>query len=79
MRGAPAIAIVGCLSLAVELKKTSFSSKEELSKFIEEKLNYLVTSRPTAVNMGKAAKKFIQKSESLTTYSKFTLQDMLKR
>eukprot|EP00105_Crassostrea_gigas_P032004 XP_011454865.1 PREDICTED: methylthioribose-1-phosphate isomerase-like [Crassostrea gigas] len=79
VRGAPAIAIVGCLSLAVELKKTSFSSKEELSKFIEEKLNYLVTSRPTAVNMGKAAKKFIQKSESLTTNSKFTLQDMLKR
>lgn len=57
MRGAPAIAIVGCLSLAVELTNNEFQSLEELKDFVEEKLDYLVTSRPTAVNMGDAAAK----------------------
>jgi len=52
VRGAPAIAIVGCLSLAVELNRADrFKTKEELDIFIKEKLDYLVTSRPTAVNI----------------------------
>lgn len=70
---------MGCLSLAVELRKTSFSSKEELSKYIEEKLNYLVTSRPTAVNMGKAAKKFIEKAKSFTAKTDVMVQKMQDR
>nr|CAG4646364.1 EOG090X08IP [Macrothrix elegans] len=56
VRGAPAIAIVGCLSLAVELRNNAtFKSKEELAQFVDEKLKYLVTSRPTAVNIQLAA------------------------
>nr|CAG4641806.1 EOG090X08IP [Eurycercus lamellatus] len=56
VRGAPAIAIVGCLSIAVELiKAEKFESKEELLKFVNDKFNYLVTSRPTAVNIQLAA------------------------
>ncbi|XP_077978701.1 methylthioribose-1-phosphate isomerase-like [Glandiceps talaboti] len=55
VRGAPAIAIVGVLSLAVELKPKQFDSKEELKKIIHEKLEYLKTARPTAVNMTEAA------------------------
>ena len=57
-RGAPAIAIVAALSLAVELTNTQTSNNaEEVAAFIIEKLNYLVTSRPTAVNLADAAGK----------------------
>ncbi|KAK5111555.1 S-methyl-5-thioribose-1-phosphate isomerase [Meristemomyces frigidus] len=57
-RGAPAIAIVAALSLAVELQNTKLSSNaEEVAAFITEKLDYLVTSRPTAVNLADAARK----------------------
>jgi len=57
-RGAPAIAIVAALSLAVELQHTSISDKgEEVAALIVEKLDYLVTSRPTAVNLADAARK----------------------
>ncbi|XP_038640950.1 methylthioribose-1-phosphate isomerase [Scyliorhinus canicula] len=55
VRGAPAIAIVGCLSLAVELHQREESVKEDLATFVRESLDYLVTSRPTAVNMARAA------------------------
>lgn len=53
------IVIVGCLSLVVELKKMLFFSKEELFKFIVEKLNYFVILWLIVVNMGKVVKKFI--------------------
>ncbi|EEA20818.1 hypothetical protein EYB25_008300 [Talaromyces marneffei] len=63
VRGAPAIAIVAILSLAVELSEIQTagklsSSSEEVGLFIIEKLHYLVTSRPTAVNLADAARKF---------------------
>lgn len=63
VRGAPAIAIVAILSLAVELNNLKIggklpSSSEEVGLFIIEKLHYLVTSRPTAVNLADAARKF---------------------
>lgn len=57
-RGAPAIAIVAALALVVELQSTALSEKaEEVAFFIKEKLDYLVTSRPTAVNLADAARK----------------------
>lgn len=57
-RGAPAIAIVAALALAVELETIKLSSvAEEVKVFIDEKLDYLVTSRPTAVNLADAARK----------------------
>lgn len=57
-RGAPAIAIVAALSLAVELTTSKVSDKaEEVAALIVEKLEYLVTSRPTAVNLADAARK----------------------
>ena len=62
VRGAPAIAIVAALSLAVEISALRTAHKlssvaEEVKVFIEEKLNYLVTSRPTAVNLADAVGK----------------------
>lgn len=59
MRGAPAIAIVGCLSLCVELQGEDFDSKKVLRQEVEGKLNYLVSARPTAVNMKIAADQLI--------------------
>ncbi|OKL64294.1 Methylthioribose-1-phosphate isomerase [Talaromyces atroroseus] len=66
VRGAPAIAIVAILSLAVELNELLAGGKlspssEEVGLFIIEKLHYLVTSRPTAVNLADAAQKFEHK------------------
>lgn len=58
MRGAPAIAIVGCLSLAVELCNKDLGNAESLAQFIVDRLDYLVSSRPTAVNMKEAALRF---------------------
>ena len=57
VRGAPAIAIVGCLSLAVELSKKEFNTTDELINWVNTKLDYLTTARPTAVNMSDAAVK----------------------
>jgi methylthioribose-1-phosphate isomerase len=57
-RGAPAIAMVAALGLAVELTNSKLPViPEELQGFIFEKLDYLVTSRPTAVNLADAATK----------------------
>ncbi|KAI7492619.1 Methylthioribose-1-phosphate [Hortaea werneckii] len=64
-RGAPAIAIVAALSLAVELQNTTLSDKaEEVAALVVEKLDYLVTSRPTAVNLADAARKLKKIVES---------------
>ncbi|KAI5746902.1 hypothetical protein M8J77_008842 [Diaphorina citri] len=55
VRGAPAIAIVGCLGLVVDIKDKQFPDNDSLEKYVGEKLDYLVSARPTAVNMKRAA------------------------
>lgn len=57
MRGAPAIAIVAALALAVELRRRTFASASELEFFVRESLSHLRTSRPTAVNLFEAAER----------------------
>ncbi|KAK9463133.1 uncharacterized protein V1516DRAFT_672035 [Lipomyces oligophaga] len=59
VRGAPAIAIVAALALAVELvnQESSFTDADAARSFVTSKLAYLVTSRPTAVNLSDAARK----------------------
>ena len=54
VRGAPAIGIAALLSLAVEL--TNFFNEEkrnaqDLEKWCNKKLEHLITSRPTGVNL----------------------------
>lgn len=58
VRGAPAIAIVAALSLAVELRQRTFASAQEAAAFVKERLAYLRTSRPTAVNLFEMAARF---------------------
>ena len=73
VRGAPAIAIAGVLSLHVDMSKREFGTIEELNNYFSQNLDYLVTSRPTAVNMADAASKLkdfaaqIQQSKNLTS------------
>jgi methylthioribose-1-phosphate isomerase len=62
VRGAPAIAIVATLALASELHSLGADGKvpeaaEETRAYIAKQLEYLVTSRPTAVNLSDAARK----------------------
>lgn len=59
VRGAPAIAIVAALSLAVELSneraiKNKDSTARSIHNYVWERLEYLKSSRPTAVNLGDA-------------------------
>lgn len=57
VRGAPAIAIAGVLTVAVELNKRAFTSVEEIVKFTVESMEYLISARPTAVNISDANEK----------------------
>jgi methylthioribose-1-phosphate isomerase len=62
VRGAPAIGVTGALSLAVELINKKHGGKDfadvpSAVAFVEERLTYLVSSRPTAVNLADAADK----------------------
>ncbi|KAL5728563.1 S-methyl-5-thioribose-1-phosphate isomerase [Ranunculus cassubicifolius] len=59
VRGAPAIAIAAALSLAVEVNNLESyeGTPQEAAAFVADKLDYLVSSRPTAVNLSDAALK----------------------
>lgn len=62
VRGAPAIAIVAMLALSAELFALDKAGKipnssAETKEYISKKLAYLLTSRPTAVNLSDAARK----------------------
>lgn len=70
VRGAPAIAIVGCLSLAAELARGKYSSASEVVSLVSQKLKYLVTARPTAVNMETAARQLTPFTENLKNEGK---------
>lgn len=61
VRGAPAIAIVAALALAVELYHSTElrarDNRDEIRAFIGQRLDYLNLSRPTAVNLSDAVRK----------------------
>lgn len=46
---------------------------------MKNKLNYLVTARPTAVNMKKAADEFIKLANELSNDSNYSLSSMKDR
>ncbi|CAG8439175.1 9996_t:CDS:2 [Ambispora gerdemannii] len=67
VRGAPAIAIVAALSLAVDLQRRHV---ESVVKFIFDSLNYLKTSRPTAVNLFRVSDDIWEITNRLSTITK---------
>lgn len=79
VRGAPAIAIVGCLSLAVEISKEEFEKKKTLRREVEGKLNYLVSARPTAVNLKIAADELISLVNALDKDDSISAAEMQAR
>ena len=64
VRGAPLIAMVGCLSVSVELYngQPTLTDNTSLLKFLEEKVNDLINARPTAVNMRKEGLKLVEQA-----------------
>ncbi|KAF9616086.1 hypothetical protein IFM89_028552 [Coptis chinensis] len=79
VHGAPAIAISAALSLAVEVfnMEPFVGTSENAASFLFNKLDYLVSSRPTAVNLSDAAVKLkdvITKSAASSGDSKSVFQ-----
>ncbi|XP_071853229.1 methylthioribose-1-phosphate isomerase-like [Apostichopus japonicus] len=66
VRGAPAIAITGALSLVAEMVDKEFDSLDSLLRFLQEKLDYLLTARPTAVNLKRAADDIVALAKNLS-------------
>ncbi|BFZ57366.1 S-methyl-5-thioribose-1-phosphate isomerase [Savitreella phatthalungensis] len=78
VRGAPAIALVAVLGLAVELSR---HQENDLQTWISERLDYLVTSRPTAVNLHDAAqklKKVVAEGGDLRSTVRTAAEEMLR-
>ena len=68
VRGAPAIAIVGAFSVVVEVSnylKQSDSNQKTIKNLIDS-LDYLITSRPTAVNLANALNDIKQLLQNIT-------------
>lgn len=65
VRGAPAIAIVAALAVAVDLQKMKFENVDDLHSFVVASWTHLKTSRPTAVNLFRAADTCVALSSKL--------------
>ncbi|KAG0257025.1 S-methyl-5-thioribose-1-phosphate isomerase [Mortierella polycephala] len=83
VRGAPAIAIVAALTLAVVIVDPATSSRlvsaKDARQFIEESLEYLKTSRPTAVNLFDAAHKLAKGVQEVAAKDGVSGQDVVNR
>lgn len=51
VRGAPAIGIAAAYGVCIEMKRHMEASEEEYHRILNETVDYLATSRPTAVNL----------------------------
>lgn len=81
VRGAPAIAMVAALGLASELSRSTSlpESPVELAKHVRRRLDYLQTSRPTAVNLANMAAHLGQLADTLSRQEGISTEDMCKR
>lgn len=58
------------------MQNDKFESKKQFRQEVEGKLNYLVSSRPTAVNMKAAAEELIDLANQLSKNESVSLEDM---
>jgi len=79
VRGAPAIGVVGVLSLVAEVYESSFASVDEFCEHVTKQLDYLVTARPTAVNMTYARNKLVRRMQDWTQDLTVTADDIKHR
>ncbi len=75
MRGAPAIAIVGMLALAVEVESAGAMNRKEVIELVRSRIAHLETARPTAVNLRNACR---QMEEIIETVPEATTGDELR-
>ncbi|XP_075738630.1 methylthioribose-1-phosphate isomerase isoform X3 [Rhipicephalus microplus] len=77
VRGAPAIAIVAALGLASEMTLLKLpASCPELAAYIRSRLEYLKTSRPTAVNLANMATHFTKMADALAKQEGLSVEAM---
>ncbi|RCN51050.1 S-methyl-5-thioribose-1-phosphate isomerase [Ancylostoma caninum] len=63
VRGAPLIAVVGALGLLVEISNLEFKSADQFMEFVNSKAQYLLESRPTAINLRNALEQILNTAE----------------
>ena len=80
VRGAPLIAIVAALSLAVDVCKAqhTFRCSSDAAEFLKNKMTYLRTSRPTAVNLFVATDELLASVISLEKRSASTAESVVE-
>ncbi|XP_070385080.1 methylthioribose-1-phosphate isomerase isoform X6 [Dermacentor albipictus] len=77
VRGAPAIAMVAALGLASELMRVKLpASCLELAAYVHSRLEYLKTSRPTAVNLANMAAHFGRMVDTLSKEEGLSVEAM---
>lgn len=78
VRGAPAIAMVAALGLSSELTRAVQlpGSRQELAAHIHSRLEYLKTSRPTAVNLANMAAHFEEMADALAKQEELSVEAM---
>jgi methylthioribose-1-phosphate isomerase len=79
VRGAPAIAIVGVLSIVTEIYNRTFASVAEICDWLHEQLDYLVSARPTAVNMADSRCKLLRQLDVWKTEEAITPEEVQSR
>ena len=83
VRGAPLIAITAILSIAIEaydmINENKCASVDDASKYFSEKLLYLQTSRPTAVNLFKETNEMSSLILKITKDDKLTVLELLEK
>ncbi|EFJ31105.1 hypothetical protein SELMODRAFT_87975, partial [Selaginella moellendorffii] len=81
VRGAPAIAIAAALSLAVEvhnLRPGEVTTPQDAHLLLRKRLDYLVSSRPTAVNLADAAEKLKRVASVAASTDNASAQDVFQ-
>lgn len=63
VRGAPAIGVVSGFGMYVAAKKLPYEEREQFYSAFEETGNYLISSRPTAVNLSHAVNRMLDRAK----------------
>lgn len=81
VRGAPAIAMVGILSVAVEIErylKEKVDGAQRAVGIVKDMLDYVVTSRPTAVHLNNMANDFKSLASNTASQTSATANDVFE-
>jgi len=77
VRGAPAIGIAGAMGLVLAVRNSQTQDREEFLKLIDSQVDYLVSARPTGVNLTWALERLRNVAHGQTGVSVAELKQML--